>query len=229
MELLNWGGLVQGLFGGALGGVATVSALSRWLGDVWLGRILTREKAKYTKELERLRADFARELEEYKDALERSKSLLGAEIEKSVFVTRVHFETEFAAYKQVWEALAPLRLAMEETRPIFSISPRGETDEEKRRELAQRLRELSDAHKKAVNVVENLRPFYPTQVHVRLLECMKAAWLEGKDIQTAGDETFTINWYEQGAKRRDQFMDAYSAVSDMIRARIETLAILPRA
>jgi hypothetical protein len=95
--------LVGALVGGGVGGTLTVTGLSRWLGDVWLGRILEKEKAKYGRELEQLRASFAEKLEWYKDALDRSKTLLQARIESSVFVTRAHFETEFGAYKKVFE------------------------------------------------------------------------------------------------------------------------------
>jgi hypothetical protein len=217
MEAASWAGIVEGLFGGIAGAIGTVFGLSRWLGKVWAGRILEGEKQEYRKELEQIKAQYAQEL-----------TLLRAEIERRVFVTRVQFETEFVAYKQVFEALAQVRLAIEATRPMLSVSPMGETEEDRKRKLAERLRELMDAYNKLVNAIENQRPFYPSQLYSHLMECLKAANLETMDIQTAGNETFTFKWYEEGAKRREEFMAAYTSVSDAIRSRIETLALLPR-
>ena len=56
---MDWSALLRAvelIFGGALGGTVGVFGLSRWLGDAWLGRILDKEKAKYAKEIEKLKA-----------------------------------------------------------------------------------------------------------------------------------------------------------------------------
>ncbi len=214
---MDWPGFLSGIFGGVLSSSVVVYGMSRWLGDVWLGRILAKEKAKYEKELEGVRAEYAQELEKFK-----------AELDRSVFVTRAQFETEFAAYKQAFEALAQVRLAMASMRPEMSLAPRGETDEDRRNKLLVRLRELIDAQNKAVAVVENLSPFYPADIYTRIVDgCLRASALEIVDIQTAGDDTFSITWYQEGARRMEQFMSAYNAVSSMIRNRIATLTILP--
>jgi hypothetical protein len=92
------------------------------LGDVWLGRILEKEKAKYGRELEQLRAGFAEKLEWYKDALDRSKTLLQARIESSAYVTRAHFETAFAALKKVFEDLAEIRLILPSIYPLIAVT-----------------------------------------------------------------------------------------------------------
>src|SRR6266849_2896383 len=128
---MDWSMLIKAgevVFGGALGGTAAVLGLSRWLGDVWLGRILEKERAKYAQEIEKLKAGFAQELERYR-----------AQLDRSVFVTRAHFETELAAYKQVFEGLGEVRLAISGTRPMMSVSPRGETKEERIKRLFERL------------------------------------------------------------------------------------------
>jgi hypothetical protein len=44
----SWTTLIDGIAGGALGGIGTVFALSRWLGSVWLEK----QKAGYSKKLE---------------------------------------------------------------------------------------------------------------------------------------------------------------------------------
>jgi|GEM_PF-6194265 len=79
-------------------------------------------------------------------ALEKSKNLFRVEIERSTFVTRAQFETEFIAYKQVFKELAQVRLAIESVAPSLSVQRLGESDQDKRRHLLDRLSELKEAY-----------------------------------------------------------------------------------
>jgi hypothetical protein len=219
MWVPNWSNIAGGILGGIFSSAVVIPIGARYLGDFFLGHVLAKQKAKYDKELERLRAHYAQELERFRAGLERS-----------VLVTRAQFETEFDAYKQVFEALGPVRLTMGGTRPMLSVSHEGETLDDRRRALAGRLRDLIDAQNKAVTVVENLLPFFPADIYRCIVdECLRASAHEILDIQTAGEETFTLTWHEEGARRWDEFLPAYNKVADMIRARISMLAILPRS
>lgn len=214
----NWSSIGQGILGGIFSSAVVIPLAARYLGDFWLGHALAKQKAKYDATLEGLRARYAQELER-----------LRAGLDKSVFVTRAQFETEFDAYKKVFEALGPVRLAMGGTRPMLSVSREGETRDDKLRALAGRLQDLIDAQNKAVTVVENLLPFFPADIYRTIVdECLKASALEIMDIKTGREETFTFSWFEEGAKRWDEFIPAYHKIADMMRARISTLSILPR-
>ena len=217
MDWSAWLKAGEVIFGGAVGGTASVLGLSRWLGDAWLGRMLEKEKAKYAREIEKLKAEFAQELERYR-----------AQLDRSVFVTRAHFETELAAYKQVFEGLGEVRLAISGTRPMMSVSPEGESKEDKIKRLAERLNLLIGAHDKTVKVIEHLSPFYPQDIYFKLSMCLSVARGEILDIQTGGDETFSLKWYEEGQRRLDAFFPTYNSVTEAIRNRIATLAIIPR-
>jgi hypothetical protein len=50
-------------FGGA--GLIVVG-LSNWLGKVWANRLMTREQARFNADLERLKNQYSKELEEYR-------------------------------------------------------------------------------------------------------------------------------------------------------------------
>jgi len=76
------GAVITSLGGGAL----LMFALSSWLGKVWAKRILESDRAKYATDIERVKSD-----------LERSTRQLQGEIEKTLFVHRLQFETEGAA------------------------------------------------------------------------------------------------------------------------------------
>ncbi len=218
---------VGALASGGIGGALTVTGLSRWLGDVWLGRILTREKAKYDQQLEQLRAAYAEKLEGYKDTLDRSKNLLRAQIERSVFVTRAHFETEFEAYKKIFEDLAEVRLLMSAMHPMLRVAREDETREDRFKELNASLAKLAEAHDKAARTTENLAPFYPQDVLERLNRCLQLVRVEILNVQTGGERTFSAEGSRRGEDRVSEFMLAYQEASDAVRHRIATLAILP--
>lgn len=223
-------GLVEfasALAAGGIGGALMVTGLSRWLGEVWLGRILAREKAKYDQQLEQLRAGFAEKLEWYRDALDRSKNLLQAQIDRSVLVTRAHFETEFEAYKKIFEDLADVRLLMAAIHPMLRVKREDETREDRFKELSANLLKLADAHDKAARTTENLGPFYPQEVLEKVNRCLHLARVEILSLQTGGERTFTFEWTKEGRDRVQEFIVAYNETSDAVRHRIATLAILP--
>ncbi len=215
------------LASGGVGGALMVTGLSRWLGDVWLGRLLAKEKAKYDQQLEQLRAGYAEKLEGYKDALDRSKNLLQAQIERSVFVTRAHFETEFEAYKKIFEDLAEVRLLMAAMHPTLRIAREDESREDRLKELSANLLKLADAHDKAARTTENLAPFYPQEVLEKVNRCLQLIRIEILNVQTGGERTFSAEWSRQGEDRVNEFLLAYKDASDAVRQRIATLAILP--
>jgi hypothetical protein len=132
MDWSTWIKAGEVIFGGALGGTAAVLGLSRWLGDVWLGRIVEKERAKYTKEIENLKARFAQELEKYR-----------AQLDRSIFVTRAHFETELAAYKQIFDGLGEVHLAMTGMRPMFGIARPNATEQDKVKTLLDQLEAIA--------------------------------------------------------------------------------------
>jgi hypothetical protein len=79
--------VVVGILVALGGGGAIVLALSNFLGKVWAERLMSRDKAAFDRELEKLRAELAsanaRELEDLRSSLAMSESkLLGAHHEK---------------------------------------------------------------------------------------------------------------------------------------------------
>lgn len=110
---------------------------------------------------------------------------------------------------------------------MMGVSRQVETKEERIKRLAERLNLLIEAHNKTVKIIEHLSPFYPQDIYNKLGECLTAARGEILDIQTGGDETFSSKWYEEGQKRFGVFFPAYNAVTEAIRHRTSTLAIIP--
>jgi hypothetical protein len=210
--------LLKPLIAGIFGGSAVVLIVWKWFGDVLLGKIIEKEKAKYNKEIEDLKSKYAQELETYR-----------AQLDRATFVTRAHFEVELEAYKRLFEGLGEVRLAIAGTRPMMSVSPENETNEDRLKRLAGRLNLLIETHDKTVKVIEHLSPFYPQYIFLKIGECLTVARGEILDIQTGGNDTFSLSWYEEGQRRLDAFFPAYNAVTEAIRDRISRLAIIPRS
>jgi hypothetical protein len=88
--------LIFGIFASSGIAVAIMFGLSSWLGKVWAGRILQTEKVKFEKELERIKAEYA----------------------KKHTVHRLQFQKEFDLYEKLWESLVNMSITCD----IFSPS-----------------------------------------------------------------------------------------------------------
>lgn len=193
----------------------------------WLGKQkIAGELARQDRELESLRAKYAKELEDYRNQFENSRRLLQGHIDKTVMVTRVHFETEFDALKKVFAKAAEVRLQLAGLRPWLSVRPADETKESKLQRLAEALGKTQGAYNELVEVSENLSPFYPLDIYEQFGECRKSALLEITDLQTTTQrDGFSSDWYHRGQENLDRFMAAYRRASDLIRERISKLAV----
>jgi hypothetical protein len=209
---MNWMTALEAIVTGALGGIGAVFGLSRFLGNLWI---------------ERQKATYSRELEELKNVLQNQQKRVQAELDRSVFVTRAHFETEFDALKKVFKVLSQVRLRLNGIRPSFEVSPAGEEQKEKLKRLSARLNDLIAATNELTQMVEEMKPFYPENVYEAIDDSIRAARVEIIGVQTRGEDTFTISWYEDGDRNRDKFHLAYSRATNIIRERISSLAVLP--
>jgi len=158
------------------GGVQTVlTALVGYLGKLWLERTLQSEKAK-----------------------------LEALLEKSIYVQKVQFDTEFKIYSDLWKAVCVVREAIiaaqikitEQDRRVRN-TPRQE-DVEASRQLDSKLLEFK-------GLVENNRPFFAADIAklcielTNLAEEMKRKYMS--DLRSA-----EANAVQEGS--RDPLLDA---------------------
>jgi hypothetical protein len=200
-ELLRAGEMI---FGGALGGSVTVLGLSRWLGEVWLGRLLEKEKARYAKEIEKLKATFAQDLEHYR-----------AQLDRSVFVTRAHFETEFAAMKEVSQCLSQVKIIFLKLHPIEAGVRM--TDAERIQNIDLLKKANDEYHEK----LEEWAVFLEPALYDEFDHCFAGADAEWKRLK-ANDEG------PDRAGTVAYFWKSYRQASQMVRDRIKSLAVMPR-
>jgi len=177
--------------------------------------------------LQRNEASFTAKLATFEHDFQRSQTQTQSEIDRSVFVTRAHFETELEAMKDIFSSLSEVRLAINSVRPMFSIGPAGESEDEKITRLFERLKPLMIAHDKLLAASEAKAPFYAEELYNSLSECLQAAAMEINSIREAGKDALRADGYREARKNHKEFSEGYFKSVKIIRNRISKLAILP--
>ena len=194
------------------GGGAIVVALSSWLGKVWASRILEEDRAKFARELERLKTD-----------LDRTTRLLQGEIEKTLFVTKTHFETEFQILREIWQEVSVVRASMSALRPKFDIVDIRQTPEER---LTECFAAYVPAVLKLIQTVDRNSPFYPQEIYETLDQLVRVALRERDDIAVfSSDDTLSIAGRNRGKENFDQYLAFAEKLSTQVRDRLAKLSV----
>jgi len=200
------------------GGGLIVIGLSTWLGRVWAERILSADRAKY-----------AREIAELQGSLERTTRLLQGEIEKTIFVSKTHFETEFQILREIWEKVARVRSRMAQLRPVVSIRDARMTPDEI---LNQHFNEFVPTVADLVGSVDRNSPFYPAEIFASLDQLIHVAQRERDDIAVSDAvESLSSEGRQRGTANFREYCTLTNTISLQIRLRLATLAVrgLPSA
>lgn len=200
---------------GSVGGSAVLAALVGIFGRRWVDGALAKKKAGYSKELADLQAQYAQKLEAIK-----------AEIDRSIFVTNVHFETEFDALKRTFGAATDLKYLVLALRPVFDIVPEDPTSRKGRK--AETLLNCMNAYNVFSSAYDNLSPFYPEDIYTEFQKCAQAANQEIAEVRLGIDDMSAHGWRDQARENQDKFVTAYNAASELIRQRISSLAVAGR-
>ncbi len=137
------------------GAAALIWALSSWLGKVWANRILEQDRKKYAEEMEAVKEKHAANLSRLSGELEAMNRRLQADLDKTVHVHRVQFETEFKGLVEIWRSACAVRSAIMGLRLQTNYSEAAFSDRCK--DFAQKLQSLKTA-------VDDHSPFYAPEV-----------------------------------------------------------------
>jgi hypothetical protein len=205
-------GILGQLLAGALGGAGAVAASFHFLKDRWM---------------ERVRAQYSRELETFKDTLLQDQKRMQARIDRSIFVSRAQFDTEFMAMKDIFALLTAVHLSIALIRPRVALSPENQTEDQKVELLSKRVSELVEAYNAFSTQLESISPFYPEALYRCLIECRENAAMEITDVQTSTrHEMFRRDWYVSGDANVKKFNSAYLDASKVIRDRLTRLSVV---
>ncbi len=209
--MLDWKTLLASLAASGLLSVGVVAGLTKYLGDRWMAR--------YKSQLDQ-------ELEAYKDALERKRKQIEAELGHRTYISKTQFETEYNALKDCFAALGKLRLSFNGLRPNLDFGIPGDLDE-KVKLMVSRLNHFKERFVPLVDTVQSVYPFVPEEIYEQFEICMKAGMLEIRHIEQDFSKALTFSGYEAGEKQREKFDWAYFAASKLARERFQRLSIIP--
>lgn len=102
------------IIAGAGGASVIILSLSAWLGKVWAGRILDKEKSAYAKEL-------AADKHKYSIALEEVKREYEIQVESVKTVLLRYSAKQFDIYGELWVALCNLKKSMDDLWSEYSV------------------------------------------------------------------------------------------------------------
>ncbi|MGD0548629.1 MAG: hypothetical protein ABR991_12475 [Terracidiphilus sp.] len=183
--------------------VGGVGLLLRYGGDFWLART----KAKWDKELE-----------EFKGFLNTEQRRYQAQLDRSIFVSRAHFDTEFQAIKEVHQCLSEVKIPF---RSLFPISATVVVTDAQSADLIERLQQASN---RFIAKLEEWGVFLEPSQYDELKRCNDAIEHFLEVFPRQGSEMER----DYGITRR-HFWDSYSAACQKARDRIEKLAVLPKS
>jgi hypothetical protein len=201
MDYSSFANAVLIVVGGSAGGAATVTFLARYLGDRWLGHVLEKEKAAYQEELTKLTARFTRELEHYR-----------AQLDRSIFVSRTHFETEYTAMKEVSQCLSEVKVFFRKLHPIEAFTEPTGTDRTKA------IDSMEKAIGKFQEKLEEWAVFLEIAIYNEFNHCHGEATVELRRLKANSEREPNTKY----------FWDSYQKACQLVRDRIKTLAVLPR-
>lgn len=130
---MEWGSYISGIVT-----TPVVVGLAAWIGKVWAGRILEKDRAKYQTSMETLLAD------------------LRTTNTKELLVHQLQFEKEFGVYKELWIAALGLARAGSNFR-MLQMGPLASPDEIRK--------EIEDSYGRLRDTVFDNRPFYEPEVY----------------------------------------------------------------
>jgi hypothetical protein len=213
MDVANF---IAGIIGGALGGSAFATILINTLKDRWM---------------ERVKANYAAELEQLKNSLASNQAALQAQLDQGTHVTTAQYDLELSAYKDLWEKLSDLR---ERWRGIFNQGQllSGEQGPHVEDVLNKAFEEMCTAHDQAILVSGKFSPFYEKCIRdkARTVTLQSSEfqhrikeWINSKSAPT--DEELA----SRDAENSTRLVGIYNSVEDiddLIRDRLTSLRIV---
>lgn len=167
--------------------------------------------------LERTKAKWNRELEAFKDRLNTEQRRYQAQLDRSIFMSRAHFDTEFQAIKEVHRCLSEVKVPFRNLFPINAATVLTGA------QPADWITRLEDANNIFLAKLEEWGVFLEVAQYDEFKRCHDAVEHFLERYPTRGPEI-----ERDYVTTRNHFWDSYRAACQKARDRIEKLAVLPQ-
>jgi hypothetical protein len=208
--MFDWMTFISSLGASGIVSFATVHGLAGLLRD----RLMLEQKARLDKEFE-----------DYRSSLEQERKVIEAKDGHRIYVTKIHFDTEFSSLKDCFDPLGKVRLAFNGLRPEIDFLPDGQLAQVDR--MKERLQTFRTRYEVFVDVLQTIYPFVPLDIHEQFQTCAQAALLEIRTVQQEGDGSLSPHARLKGAERRERFEVAYQKAATLVRERFAQLSVIP--
>jgi len=161
-----------------------------------------------------------------KGKLEGMNKMVQAELDKTVYVHRVQFETEFKALSDIWNKVSTARAALAGLRPHFEIIPFEPHTELVRMDMFEgKFRTFATASGQLREAAHNQSPFYTREIYAEILRIIDTFGDEEAQLKLTDDAPFTAAWYKRGEQNWTIALNTADRISEMIRDRIKSLSL----
>lgn len=166
--------------------------------------------ATITREVEKVRTDYALQIEHMK-----------SDLSKTIHVHKLQFETEFHAFKEIWEKLLVVRNRTLTLRPV--IDTKTESEEGNKRRKQKRLKLFADSFSAFVELAEKNKPFYPKEIWNELDALIQTIRKEAIGYRYGDPEYDGMKYWDEALNNKDMILAKIESICEAIRTRIESL------
>lgn len=169
--------------------------------------------------------EITRKVESVKQDFEAANRHLQAQLDRTVFVHRIQFETEFKALSEIWQQLSAARGLMGHLRSAWG---HGDAREKVMplTVLQERLQSFTQSGRAFIKAVHDHSPFYPENIHTALLGIIAVMNVERGEVASTGPGEPDREWFDRGTANFEDVMARSNVVSQLIRARIAELSLV---
>ena len=201
--------IVTGVLLSIGGGGTIVLLFSGWLGKVWANRLMEEDRAKHAKAIEELRS-----------RLEAMNRRIQSELDKTMHVHQVQFQTEFKALSEIWGKVMELRSQRIELTSCLEVLRQKDAPTADREHMfTTRFEDFSRVLADLKRAVYEASPFYPKEIYDRALQIVEIGMQEERDLRQRGPDYGCLDFAAA------EITERADRLAELIRARIESLAV----
>ena len=193
----------------AITGLLVKTFLPSYLNEKAKNLATKEDIAAITDEVEKVKRQHASQLE-----------MLRADLDQRKHVSNAQFEREFEAYQEIWKALVKVDNAFERVATVWTAPV-----EQQAAEKHTRLEKLQDAHNQLVQIAEQHRPFYATEVWLVIKCLLETFRCLAYDVMIPDTSTSHKECTQKQKELFDEIKQHVDALCEAIRTRLTSLRV----
>jgi hypothetical protein len=212
--------IVLGIIASVGGGGIIVAGFARFAGKVWSERYIQSKEQEFQGKLEAVRAENAKELDK-----------LRAQIDKSIFISRTQFETEYKMYIQIFDSIFDFIASSCRLFPA-GLNQYPADEAERKQHFINQYEEFQGAYNVYSRAIETNAPFIKREIYAKLIKLRndsnEIACLF-PEIRIINDERFSEDYNKiirENCKKTSELQKAFETLKDEVRNYLDSQKLL---